>query len=118
MGILGRVRNEDGALQDEDVEESFRVLSDMLGESPPEESEKLEGDAQTEPNQGLADVADAAFHVNSSVTDTNETTTDPRNIVEQSANPSPATRAQDHAGKVAGRKRDQPGIRGRARSVE
>jgi hypothetical protein len=92
MGILGRAREEEapGAT----VEQSYRVLSDMLGESPPEDPAELEPETEARRDQDFTEPGGVSSHVSSSESAMNGTPTDAHQRGGESADLSPATPSQ------------------------
>ncbi|MDP9235159.1 MAG: hypothetical protein M3P01_11520 [Actinomycetota bacterium] len=98
MGILGRVREEEPA--SDTVEQSYRVLSDMLGESPPEDPDELEPDAEASRDQDSTEPAE----MNGSPADAHQHGRD-------SADLSPATPSQEETSDAAdGNEINQAGV--------
>ncbi|HEX3327471.1 MAG TPA: hypothetical protein VHV50_10780 [Actinomycetota bacterium] len=85
MGILHRVREEEAT--GETVEQSYRVLSDMLGESPPEDSDELEPDAEARHDQNYSEPGETS-PVTSEPAGMNDSQTDAQ-LGPQTADPSP-----------------------------
>jgi hypothetical protein len=99
MGILGRVRVEEPA--GETVEQSYRVLSDMLGESPPEDSEELQPDAEARHDQDPTEPGVATFPVTSEAAEINGSPTDVDEHGPEPADLSPATPSQQDTSDAA-----------------
>jgi hypothetical protein len=109
MGILGRVREEEPA--GDTVEQSYRVLSDMLGESPPKDPDELEPDAETSRDQDSPEPGDATFHVNSSEpAEMNGSPTDAHQHGRDSADLSPATPSQQEISAAEGNEINPAGV--------
>jgi hypothetical protein len=99
MGILGRGRAEEPP--GETVEQSYRVLSDMLGESPPEDSEELEPDAGARREQEPTESGDETFPASSEAAETNSPPTDVHEQGPAAADPPPETASQQDTSDAA-----------------
>jgi hypothetical protein len=100
MGILGRVREEEAT--GETVEQSYRVLSDMLGESPPEDSDELEPETEAQRDQDSNEPGDVTFPVTSEAAEINGSPNDVHQHWPVSANPSPTTPSQQDTSAAEG----------------